>query len=90
MLAGVRALNRGVNGVFMTEGVSLGIGSCLFAIPVSYPITNLVASAIGPMATGSPWTGTFTATGVLIWIVIILSLLANYIPARNASRLTVR
>jgi len=35
---------------------------------------------------------TYSANGVLIWlvVVIILSVLASSLPARNASRLTVR
>jgi putative ABC transport system permease protein len=82
----------GILVVFMTEGVGIGLMSCLFSIPVSFPITSIVASSIGILATGTPWTGSFTPTGMFIWIVlvIVLSLLANYFPARSASRLTVR
>jgi putative ABC transport system permease protein len=92
VLRAIGASNRGVTNVFMMEGVGIGLISCLFAIPLSFPITDLVARSIGMLAADAPWSGTFTASGVLIWIVtvIVLSLLANYLPARNAARLTVR
>jgi putative ABC transport system permease protein len=92
ILRAIGASNQGVNYVFMIEGIGIGLLSCLISIPASFPITELFASAMGSLMTGSPWNATFTYSGVLIWfvIVIILSLLANYFPARNAARLTVR
>jgi len=92
VMRAIGSSNGGVLVVFMTEGVGIGLMSCLFSIPVSFPITSMVASAIGILATGTSWIGTFTTTGVFIWmvLVIILSLLANYLPARSAARLTVR
>lgn len=91
VLRAIGASDRGVNSVFMTEGVGIGLSSCLIAILVSFPITSLAASTIGQLTTGSAWFETFTTSGVFIWIVIvsILSLLANYFPARSATRLTV-
>jgi putative ABC transport system permease protein len=92
VLRAIGSPNAGVNVVFMTEGLSIGILSCLFSIPASFPITHIVANAIGTLVSGAPWTGSFTSSGVFIWIVLvlILSLLANYFPARSATRLTVR
>ena len=92
VMRAIGSSNGSILTVFMTEGVGIGLMSCLFSIPASFPITSTVASAIGVLATGTPWAGAFTNTGVFVWIVlvIILSLLANYFPARRASRLTVR
>lgn len=91
VLRAIGASDRGVNSVFLTEGVGIGMSICLIAIPVSFPIISLAASTIGQLTTGSAWAETFTTSGVFIWIVIvsILSLLANYFPARSATRLTV-
>jgi putative ABC transport system permease protein len=92
VMRAIGSSNGGVNSVFITEGVSIGVLSCLISIPVSFPISRLGASAIGSILTGTPWASSFALSGFLIWIVIIiiLSLVANYFPARSASRLTVR
>ena len=92
VLRAIGSSNRGVNWVFMIEGVSIGLASCLISIPFSLPLTSLTTATIGNLMLGSPMSGIFAINGVVIWIVIvfILSLLANYFPARNAERLTVR
>jgi putative ABC transport system permease protein len=92
VLRAIGASHRGVHLVFMLEGVAIGLASSLLSIPLSYPITQFVASAIGSLAASAPWTGSFTATGTLAWLALVtlLSLAANYLPARSAARLTVR
>ena len=41
---------------------------------------------------GTPLTFSFSTTGVWVWLFVVtaLSAVASFIPARNASRLTVR
>ena len=92
IMRSIGASNRGVIQVFMIEGFAISLISCLFAIPLSIPISNTIASPIGKIMSNYSWSGVFNPGGVLIWIliVLILSILANYLPARSASRLTVR
>jgi len=92
VLRAIGASDGGVTRVFMLEGVAIGLISFLFAVPLSIPLTNIIAYQMGDLMTGTPWEGSSTATGVYLWllIVFVISLLANYIPARSASRLTVR
>ena len=76
----------------MFESLFIGFTSFLFGViasfPISYILTNLVNQAIFKAKVGF----VLTPKGMLIWllILIILSLLASYIPARNAARLTIR
>ncbi len=92
VLRAIGASNGGVTRVFMLEGIAIGLISFLFAVPLSVPVTQWVAYQMGYFMTGTPWDGSFSATGIYLWllIVFVISLLANYIPARSASRLTVR
>ncbi len=92
MLRAIGASNRGVNVVFMIEGLAIGVTSCLISLPVSIPVTNLAAGVMGRLMTDAPWTGSFNLSGVFLWVVVvvIISLFANYFPSRNAARLTVR
>jgi putative ABC transport system permease protein len=92
IMRSIGASNRDVIWVFLLEGLSIGLLSCLFAIPLSFPISNAIASPIGKIMSNYSWSGVFNPIGAVIWvmIVIILSILANYLPARGASQLTVR
>ena len=92
IMRSIGASNREVIQVFMIEGLAIGLVSCLFAIPLSIPISNAIASPIGKIMSNSSWSGVFNPSGVFLWvlIVLILSVLANYLPARSASQLTVR
>jgi len=92
ILRAIGASNGGVNGVFMIESLCIGLFSCMISIPASFPITSLLARLMGSLMTGSAWTASLNPTGMVLWIivVILLSLVANYFPARSAARLTVR
>jgi putative ABC transport system permease protein len=84
------------NGIILrlviVEGLIIGlisyvIGS-LLALPIGVALSQVISQAIfrTPAELG------VTARGFLIWlgIVVILSVLASLVPARNASRLTIR
>jgi putative ABC transport system permease protein len=60
----------------------------IFAIPMSHGLNQ----ALGQAVMGVPLTYSYSMPGLWLWlvVVILLSILASFIPARNASRLTVR
>lgn len=74
------------------ESLFIGLTSYLIgflaSIPISYVLTNLVNIAIFKAPSGF----VMTAKGVILWffILIALSLVASYVPARKAARLTIR
>jgi putative ABC transport system permease protein len=59
---------------------------------IAVPLSRLLSHAVGVAFLRAPLSYTYSTTGVLIWlvVVIVLSVLASFLPARNASRLTVR
>ena len=64
----------------------------LSGIAIIFPITYLLSNVISLAIFNSPAQFAFTAQGFLIWlgVVALLSVLASILPARNASRLTIR
>jgi putative ABC transport system permease protein len=73
------------------EGLVIGLITWLLAIGVSYPISSALLTIIGQSMAGSAFTLVFTPFGVYLWlgIVIVLSIIASIMPARNAARLTI-
>ena len=73
------------------EGLVIGLITWLLAIGVSFPISSFLLTIIGETMMGSAMTLSFTPFGILLWlgIVIVLSIFASILPARNAARLTI-
>ena len=71
----------------ITGWLSWGLGALL-----SFPISYLMSTSITEALFGAPSTLEFSASGFIIWLVVVsvLSILASIIPARNATRLTIR
>ena len=80
-----------VIGMLMIEGMFVGILSWLFGSLLAIPISNLFSDMIGMILLKVPLTYIFPTNGILLWlaIIIVLSALATFIPARSASRVSV-
>ena len=76
----------------LVEGLLIGIISFALAIILAVPFTYLLSTIVSNATFETPIAVVFTTTGYLIWlgVVIILSILASVLPARNAARLTIR
>jgi putative ABC transport system permease protein len=74
------------------EGMFIGIISWLFGAVLSFPITWLLSKIISLAIFHSTISLVLNWQGFVIWLglVIILAVLASVLPARNASRLTIR
>ena len=74
------------------EGVMIGLITWVLAIGLSFPISMLLLNIISQSMMGSSMSLTFTPQGVIIWlgVVVMLSIFASILPARNAARLTIR
>jgi putative ABC transport system permease protein len=92
VLRAIGAPNRGVAQVFILEGVMIGVLSWLLGTLLALPLSKLLSDGVGIPIMGAPLSFSFSMTGVLVWliVVIILSAIASFVPARNASQLTVR
>ncbi len=76
----------------LVEGLLIGFISFVVSIVVAIPFTYLLSSIVSAATFETPIAVVFTPTGYGIWLglVIVLSVLASVIPARNAARLTIR
>ena len=73
------------------EGLVIGLITWLFAIGLSYPISVVLLKIIGQAMAGSTFALIITPYGIVLWLaaVIVLSIIASVMPARNAARLTI-
>jgi putative ABC transport system permease protein len=79
-------------GMFVMEGVLQGIFSWLMAIPISFLLAEALSKALGQVMFEANLDYQYNYTAVLVWLAIILgiSILAALLPARNATRISVR
>jgi putative ABC transport system permease protein len=92
VLRAIGASNRGVALVFILEGIVIGLMSWAIGALVAIPMSQGLNQALGQAVMGVPLTYSYSMPGLWLWlfIVILLSVLASFVPARNASSLTVR
>jgi len=92
VLRAIGASNRTLMQMVLVEGVLIGSLSWILASLAAFPISALMSDAISLSLFGSPTNFGFTPTGFIIWMVavLVLSVLASVLPARNATRLTIR
>jgi len=92
VLRAIGAPNRGVAQVFILEGITIGLLSWVMGSLLAIPMSQGLNAAVGGAMMGVPLTYAYSMPGFWLWLVVvlILSALASFIPARNASRLTVR
>jgi len=84
--------SRAIAGIFVAEGVLVGVLSWLFAVPLSYPGARLFSTLLGNALMRSPMEFVYSTGGMALWllIVIVLSALASLWPALRAARVSVR
>ncbi|MBN1217857.1 MAG: ABC transporter permease [Anaerolineae bacterium] len=92
VMRAVGASNGAILHIVIVEGILIGILSWLVAIVVALPISKFLSDLIGQQLLGTELTYTFSLPGMLMWlaVVIMLSAIAGFLPAWNASRMTVR
>ncbi len=87
----IGAVDAVVMQAVMVEALIIGLITWVFAVGLSFPISQLLLSIIGKAMMGSAVTLSITPLGILLWLVIvaILSVVASILPARRAARLTI-
>lgn len=92
IMRSIGANNRILTRLVMVEGLIMGMISWVLGVILAFPISIALSNTINLALFGAPVEFTFTYTGILLWLalVIVLSTLASVMPARNASRLTIR
>ena len=92
VLRAIGASDRMLMVTVLVEGAFIGLISWIMASLAAFPISILISDAISQSVFGGPADFGYTPIGFFIWlvIVVILSVLASVMPARSATRLTIR
>jgi putative ABC transport system permease protein len=92
VLRAVGARSGTIMGMFVMEGLLQGLFSWIVAVPVSFVVGQSMAKALGQVMFSANLDYQYNYTAVLIWlvVVIVISTLASILPARNATRISVR
>ncbi|HRX05072.1 MAG TPA: FtsX-like permease family protein, partial [Anaerolineae bacterium] len=92
VMRAIGAATRSIMQIITVEGILIGLISWIQATILAYPLSRLLSDQVGLAFTDAPLSFAFSVQGIVIWlaIVTIVAALASYLPARNASRLTVR
>ena len=78
--------------IVLVEGVVIGLLSWLAGGLLALPISRILSDQLGRLLLENPLSFTYSTFGLTLWltIAVILAVIASYLPARSASRLTVR
>jgi putative ABC transport system permease protein len=78
--------------VVMIEGLVLGLLSWMLGALLAFPISQLLSNQVGMLLFSFPLSFSFSPLGAGLWLAIalVLSAVASFLPAWNASRVTVR
>jgi putative ABC transport system permease protein len=92
VMRAIGASNRSVRRIFIIEGIIIGVLSWLAGAVLAFPFSKLLSDIVGEQFLSAPLAYTFSVTGAIIWlvVVIVLATVASFLPAWNASRITVR
>lgn len=92
ILRAVGAHDRAISKLVVYEGLFTGLVSYVIGAIVSFPVSIMLGNMVNQAIFKSEAILTVSVSGFAIWfvLVVIMSIGASLLPARNASRLTIR
>ena len=92
VMRAIGASNMDIQMIVLFEGLTIGLISWAASLLVSIPITSVLTYGVGVAIFKAPLGFTFGIEGILTWLfgTLLIAALASALPARRASRLTVR
>ncbi len=92
VMRAIGAYDKIVIRLVIIEGLVISMISFVLSVILSFPITSLLSNVVSMAIFNAPAQFAFTAQGFLIWLglILVLSIVASIIPARSASRMTIR
>ncbi len=92
VMRAIGATDGAVLRIVIIEGVLIGMLSWFIGALLALPVSKLMNDGVGAAFQATGLSFTFSTLGVLLWlcIVVVLAALASFLPAWNASRVTVR
>ncbi len=92
VMRAIGASNSSVLRIILVEGLIIGLISWTIGSLIAIPASQGLTLAVGMALLESAPSYIFSTWGAVLWlgVVLVLALLASFLPARRASRLTVR
>ena len=92
VMRAIGASNLDIQSIVIVEGLVIGLISWAISIVLAIPITSVLTFGVGTAVLTAPMPAVYRASGVIAWLIftVILATIASALPARRASRLTVR
>lgn len=92
VMRAIGASDHDIVNLVLVEGLLIGIISWILGTILAIPLSFLLDFAVGMAFVESPLNFVFSINGCVIWLVgtLIIAAIACILPAKNASRLTVR
>ncbi|MEM7030276.1 MAG: FtsX-like permease family protein [Chloroflexota bacterium] len=92
VMRAIGASDGAVLRIVLVEGMIIGFISWCVGAALAFPISRVLSDQLGIAFLENPLKYTYSLVGLSIWlsIAVFLSIIASYLPARSASRLTVR
>jgi putative ABC transport system permease protein len=92
VMRAIGASNGDIQAIVIVEGMVIGLISWAISILVSIPITGVVTYGVGIAIFKIQMAPVYNAAGITTWLIftLVLAAIASALPARQASRLTVK
>ncbi|NJO05530.1 MAG: FtsX-like permease family protein [Chloroflexaceae bacterium] len=92
IMRAVGASDGAIQQIVIVEGVIIGLLAWVAGALLSLPVSRFMSMRIGFALLNQPLAYTYASFAVVLWlgVVLFLAAVASYLPARNASRMTVR
>jgi putative ABC transport system permease protein len=92
VMRAIGASNMDIQSIVIVEGLVVGLISWAISILLSFPITNVLCFGVGMAVLTAPMPTVYGASGIIAWLLftMFLATIASALPARRASKLTVR
>lgn len=92
VMRAIGASNMDIQTIVIVEGMVIGLISWIISILLSIPITVVLTTGVGLAILTAPMPAVYGVSGIVAWLIgtLLLAALASALPARRASRLTVR
>ncbi|MGZ9221553.1 MAG: ABC transporter permease, partial [Anaerolineales bacterium] len=92
VMRAIGASNGDIQSIVIVEGLVIGLISWAISILLSFPITGALTFGVGMAVLTAPMPAVYGMSGILAWLTftLVLATIASALPARRASKLTVR
>jgi len=92
VMRAIGASNGDIQSIVIVEGMVIGLISWAVSILLSIPITGVLTFGVGMAILTAPMPAVYGMSGIIAWLIftLVLATIASALPARRASKLTVR